>query len=291
MSDCTDNKIWEKAYFMLTRILTAVIGIAIGIVILLFADTFLLGASVAALSVMIVFEVLSNCKFLEYKIHSAVCFVFSAALPFLTQYCSKDIIYIFASVCIFIMMTAFVMSNKKIKFDHLCVMITVTLLSSMAMCCLIKLKELDEIHGTIYIVICLAAAWLSDGVAYFVGTFFGKHKLCPEISPKKTVEGAVGGVIGGAIVLVIFAVVYHAIRTAGGLVFDVNYVLLAICGLISGVLAIIGDLTASLLKRQHNIKDFGKIMPGHGGVLDRFDSVLFVAPFLALVFEYVKLFN
>ena len=265
---------------MLTRILTAVIGIAIGIVILLFADTFLLGASVAALSVMIVFEVLSNCKFLEYKIHSAVCFVFSAALPFLTQYCS-----------IFIMMTAFVMSHKKIKFDHLCVMITVTLLSSMAMCCLIKLKELDEIHGTIYIVICLAAAWLSDGVAYFVGTFFGKHKLCPEISPKKTVEGAVGGVIGGAIVLVIFAVVYHAIRTAGGLVFDVNYVLLAICGLISGVLAIIGDLTASLLKRQHNIKDFGKIMPGHGGVLDRFDSVLFVAPFLALVFEYVKLFN
>ena len=276
---------------MLTRILTAIVGIAIGVIILLFADTIILSIAVAALSVMIVFELLSNCKCLEYKIHSAVCFAFAAVLPFITQYASKDLIYIFACVCIFIMMAAFISSHKTLKFDKLCFMITTTLLSSMAMCCIIKLKELDELHGTIYIVICLAAAWLSDGVAYFVGTFCGKKKLCPEISPKKTVEGAIGGVVGGTIILIIFTIVYHAIQSSNGINFEVNYVWVAICGLISGVLSIIGDLTASLLKRQNNIKDFGKIMPGHGGILDRFDSVLFVAPFMALAFEYIKFFN
>ena len=276
---------------MRTRILTAVVGIAIGIIILLFADTIVLSCAVAAFSVMIVYEILSNCKCLEHKIHSAVCFVFAAVLQFITQYASKDLVYIFASLCIFVMMAAFIASHKKMTFDKLCFMITTTLLSSMAMCCIIKLKNLDDIHGTIYIVICLAAAWLSDGAAYFVGTFCGKNKLCPEISPKKTVEGAIGGVVGGTIVLLIFTIVYHAIRSAGGIVFEVNYIWVVICGLISGVLSIVGDLTASLLKRQNNIKDFGKIMPGHGGVLDRFDSVLFVAPFMALAFEYIKLFN
>lgn len=276
---------------MLKRILTAVVGIPIGIIILLFADTIILSIAVSALSVMIVYELFSNCNCLEHKIHSGVCFFFAAVLPFITQYASKDIIYIFASLCIFTMMTAYIASHKKMTFDKLCFMMTTTLLSSMAMCCLIKLNHVDETHGAIYIVICLAAAWLSDGVAYFVGTFCGKKKLCPEISPKKTVEGAIGGVVGGTLILVLFTIVYHAIRNANGVAFEVNYIWVAVCGLISGVLSIIGDLTASLLKRQHNIKDFGNIMPGHGGILDRFDSVLFVAPFMALAFEYVKLFN
>ena len=93
------------------------------------------------------------------------------------------------------------------------------------------------------------------------------------------------------ITFVIFTIVYHAIRSSAGLSFEVNYIWVAVCGIISGLLSIVGDLTASLVKRQNNIKDFGNLMPGHGGALDRFDSVLFVAPFMALTFEYIKFFN
>lgn len=276
---------------MLTRILTAIVGISIGIVIVILSDTIILDIAVAALAVIMVYELLSKCKCLQYKVNSAVCFLFAAALPFLTHYCSQNIIYIFAALCILVMMTWYIFDHKRLNIDKLCFMIATTMLSSMAMCCIIRLKNMDEIHGKFYVVICLAAAWLSDGAAYFVGTFFGKRKLCPEISPKKTVEGAVGGVVGGTVILLIFVIVYNMIMNARGYNFSINYVWVVAVGLISGLLSIVGDLSASLLKRQNDIKDFGKIMPGHGGVLDRFDSVLFVAPFMALTFEYIKMFN
>lgn len=276
---------------MLTRILTAIVGITIGVIVIILSDTVVLDIAISVLTVGIVYELLSNCKCLQYKIHSAVCFIFAAALPFLTHYCSQSVIYIFSALCILAMMTGYIFYHKQLNFDKLCFMIASTILSSMAMCCMVRLKNMDSVHGKFFVVICLAAAWLSDGAAYFVGTFLGKHKLCPEISPKKTVEGAVGGVVGGTIILLAFVVVYQLIMKYNGHGFDINYIWVICVGLISGILSIIGDLSASLIKRQNNIKDFGKIMPGHGGVLDRFDSVLFVAPFMALTFEYVKMFN
>ncbi len=276
---------------MLTRIITAIAGIVIGIIIVLLSDTIVLDIAVAALAVMIVYELLSNCKCLQYKIHSAVCFAFAAALPFLTHYCGQDTVYIFSFVCIILMMTVYIMSHKRMNFDKLCFMLSTSLLSSMAMCCIIRLKIMGLEHGKFYIVICLAAAWLSDGAAYFVGTFFGKHKLCPDISPKKTVEGAFGGVLGGTAIFIVFIVVYKLIQASNGVDISINYVWSAAVGIICGLLSIVGDLTASLIKRQNDIKDFGNIMPGHGGVMDRFDSVLFVAPFMALAFEYIKPFG
>lgn len=275
---------------MLTRILTAIVGITIGVIIVLLSDTIVFEIAIAALSVMIVYELFSNCKCMEFKLHSAVCFVYAGALPFLTQFCSMNVIYIAAAVCVFIMLTGFIAYHKTLTFDKLCFMIASTILSSAAMSCLVLLNKMDELHGAFYVVLCLAAAWLSDGAAYFVGTFFGKHKLCPEISPKKTVEGAVGGIVGNIIILYIFVIVYSMIMHSKGYEFSTNYIWTGIVGLITSFLSIIGDLSASLIKRQNNIKDFGKIMPGHGGVLDRFDSVLVVAPFMALAFEYIKIF-
>lgn len=275
---------------MLTRILTAIVGIAIGITVLFLADTIVFNIVIAAFSVMIVYELFSNCKCLQYKLDSAVCFVFAGALPFLTQYCGINVIYVFSALCILTLFVGFIMNHKKLQYDKLCFMIASTVLSSMALCCVVRMKNLDSLHGVCYVVICLAAAWLSDGAAYFVGTFFGKHKLCPEISPKKTIEGAIGGVLVGALVLVAYIFAYQKVQAARGYAFEVNYILAAVIGIVSGLLSIVGDLSASLIKRQNNIKDFGRILPGHGGILDRFDSVLFVAPFLAFVLEYFKLF-
>lgn len=276
---------------MLTRILTAIVGIAIGIVIILLADTVVFEIAVAALSFLIVYELLLNCKCLQYKMHSTVCLIYAAALPFLTEYVSLNYIYMFAAVCVLIMLIGFIAAHKTLTFDKLCFMAASAALPSAAMSCLVILNNIDETHGAFYVVLCLAAAWLSDGAAYFVGTFFGKHKLCPEISPKKTVEGAVGGIVGNVVILYIFVIVYSYIMHSKGYDFNVNYVWTGFVGLITSFLSIIGDLSASIIKRQNNIKDFGKIMPGHGGVLDRFDSVLTVAPFMALSFIYIKIFT
>lgn len=127
-------------------------------------------------------------------------------------------------------------------------------------------------HGGEFLVwLIFITSWLSDTAAYYSGRFFGKHKLIPEISPKKTVEGAIGGLVGSLIGTVIFGFIisYFHIHIP-----IYHYIIL---GLLAGAASQFGDLTASSIKRTCNIKDFGKLIPGHGGVLDRFDSILFAA--------------
>ena len=115
-------------------------------------------------------------------------------------------------------------------------------------------------------------------MAFFVGRSIGKHKFAPKISPNKTLEGAIGGVVGGVLGFLVFGLCMQYI-------FELtpNYLLLGVFGLLGAVIAEIGDLSASAIKREFSLKDYGDIMPGHGGVMDRFDSVLFVAPLLYLL--------
>ncbi|MFR0924931.1 MAG: phosphatidate cytidylyltransferase [Butyricicoccaceae bacterium] len=127
-----------------------------------------------------------------------------------------------------------------------------------------------------------ACAWGADTCALFSGMLFGKHKLAPVVSPKKTVEGAVGGVVGGAVLVLIAAVIMN--RT---LDLEMPLWSAVVLGAVGAVLGEIGDLSFSVIKRQTGIKDYGHIFPGHGGVLDRFDSVLFVAPFAELLFRII----
>ena len=122
----------------------------------------------------------------------------------------------------------------------------------------------------------LLTAFGTDIMAYFTGYFIGKHKLCPEISPKKTVEGAAGGVVGSVLLCLAFG--YFFTEGTGMAHF-------AVLGALGGVISQFGDLTASVFKRMTGIKDYGKLIPGHGGVLDRIDSVLFTAP---MVYYYIQ---
>lgn len=134
----------------------------------------------------------------------------------------------------------------------------------------------DQSSAPILVWIIVLGALGTDIFAYFAGVFLGKHKLCPKISPKKTIEGSAGGVLGSVVLCGAF-----------GLVFAPDlaphcFVLGALCGIFSQF----GDLTASIFKRKMGIKDYGNLIPGHGGILDRFDSVLFTAP---LVFYYIHI--
>lgn len=131
--------------------------------------------------------------------------------------------------------------------------------------------------GEFFVWLIFISAWGTDTCAYFTGTFLGKHKLAPLLSPNKTIEGAVGGVIGAAFIGIVYTWVY-------GTYYNVqvrDYLLIIpIITALTSVIAQLGDLTASAIKRFLNIKDYGNILPGHGGVIDRFDSVLFTAPFV-----------
>lgn len=123
--------------------------------------------------------------------------------------------------------------------------------------------------GTIYVWTIFIVAFLTDTFAYFTGYLFGKHKLIPKVSPKKTIEGSIGGVVGSTVGCIVF-----------GYLFNLDMTAMIIIGSIGSVIAQFGDLFASSIKRYVGIKDYGKLIPGHGGVLDRFDSVILVAPFV-----------
>ena len=138
-------------------------------------------------------------------------------------------------------------------------------------------------YGIYLVWMIFISSWISDTCAYLVGVMIGKHKLAPVLSPKKSIEGSVGGILGSAIVGAVFGF-FLIDKTLGGHQYGT---MLCIIGGIGSVISQIGDLAASAIKRNHDIKDYGKLIPGHGGIMDRFDSVIFTAPmiyFLIILF-------
>lgn len=140
----------------------------------------------------------------------------------------------------------------------------------------IRLKSMPS--GDLIILIPLVCAFTSDAFALFAGMAFGKHKLAPELSPKKTVEGAVGGFAACIVCTVLYGVI---LQKCFGM--NASYSLLILYGALGSPISQLGDLSFSYIKRQYGIKDFGNVFPGHGGVLDRFDSVIFCAPLIELL--------
>ena len=127
----------------------------------------------------------------------------------------------------------------------------------------------DFSRGNIYVWLIFIIAFMTDTFAYFAGYLFGKHKLIPKVSPKKTIEGSIGGTLGSTLICLGF-----------GYIFNIDLMAVVLLGFFGSIIAQMGDLFASSIKRYVGIKDYGKLIPGHGGILDRFDSVILVAPFV-----------
>jgi phosphatidate cytidylyltransferase len=162
-------------------------------------------------------------------------------------------------------------SHVKIRFDRVAVCFLAAALIPFLFCSLVRIHGVK--NGRYLIMVPFVIAWLSDTGAYFAGRAFGQHKLAPVISPKKTVEGMVGGILVAMAGLVLYTLVLNLVFG-----FKVNYLYALVYGLLGSLGGVFGDLSFSVIKRQSGIKDYSKLIPGHGGMLDRFDSMIIVAP-------------
>lgn len=195
-------------------------------------------------------------------------------LLFITAYAYLVFIFIFLSV---------ILNHKKYNISDATLTFTAGLMVTFFFSFLVAVIYLGETtsEGFHYLVLLLLGAWGTDTFAYFGGNLFGKHKLAPEVSPKKTIEGSIAGTLGSMLLVTLYG--YFAL----GFKSPKHVLLLIILGFMTGIISQIGDLIASCIKRHCGIKDYGNIMPGHGGILDRFDSVLMIAPF---VYYYITFF-
>ncbi len=265
---------------MKTRIITAIVAIGILIPILVFSHTLVLPIAAAICALIAVFEV-AGCVDIRRKWSlSLPTYLFSAAILFLVTVHFLDyieipnfvpILFAVSYVYMFFIFVATMFSKGNIKFSQAAELVALTIYVLIGFLSIVLLRRV-EMGQYLYLLIFLGA-WMTDTGAYFVGVFFGKHKLIPEVSPKKTVEGAFGGVLGCILGYVIFGVVID-------IFFDVtvNYLALVLLAVGISVISQCGDLVASYVKRERGIKDYGFIFPGHGGIMDRFDSIIAVAP-------------
>lgn len=133
-------------------------------------------------------------------------------------------------------------------------------------------------QGALLTVLVFLCSWGSDTCAYVVGVLFGKHKMAPKLSPKKSIEGGIGGVVGAALLFGLYT--YYVINPVSVEQLQIGLFPAMCLGAVGALVSMVGDLAASAIKRDHNIKDYGKLIPGHGGIMDRFDSVIIAAPFI-----------
>jgi phosphatidate cytidylyltransferase len=278
---------------MFKRILTGVIAFCFVLVpILFFADTVVLPIAVAVFSLIATYELL-HCVGLHKNLWVSIpLYLVSAALPFgvrMMTFITVLILPLALCVILLYLLAAAVFSHGKADIQDVSTAFMLWLYSLLGFFGIIMIH--DHIRGGEYLyLLAFLGAWVTDVFAYFTGVLLGKHKLIPDVSPKKTVEGAIGGVVFCTLSFVGFGLLYNHFWAADGEK-TIPLVAMAIVGFLVSIVSQVGDLSLSLLKRKYGIKDFGKIFPGHGGVMDRFDSVLAVSIMLTVCFVIFTIFG
>ena len=278
---------------MFKRILTGVIAFCFVLVpILFFADTVVLPIAVAVFSLIATYELL-HCVGLHKNLWVSIpLYLVSAALPFgvrMMTFITVLILPLALCVILLYLLAAAVFSHGKADIQDVSTAFMLWLYSLLGFFGLIMVH--DHIRGGEYLyLLAFLGAWVTDVFAYFTGVLFGKHKLIPDVSPKKTVEGAIGGMVFCTLSFVGFGLLYNHFWAADGEK-TIPLVAMAIVGFLVSIVSQVGDLSLSLLKRKYGIKDFGKIFPGHGGVMDRFDSVLAVSIMLTVCLVIFTIFG
>ncbi len=266
------------------RLLTALIGIPF-IILLLFSPVPVMTGIVMLVSVVGLYEFFKAAGLLQHKLLCLFGFLAALIIPvgsYLAPGTSLAIVYLYV-VLLFCLMLA---SKKKITFTHLAIVLIGLLYIPYFLSHILYIRTMQ--FGNFYVWLVFLGAFMTDSCAFFAGKALGRHKLCPNISPKKTVEGAIGGVVGCGLSFILFGIIINAFFTPWLAGQQMNLWMLFVLGIFAAMVSEIGDLVASMIKRQFGIKDFGNILPGHGGILDRCDSIVLVAP---LIFLFILKFG
>lgn len=279
---------------MKQRILVAVVGIPLLLAVLCWAPDWATALLLAALSDIAAHELLTAvCGAEKAKRWTALPAV-TGALVIAAVYFSGEhyadspagmvLRWLIAAAVLALLLASVLTYGRPgaLVLQDVCVMAVAGLVIPWAFSCMLQLRMLP--HGAGMVLMPLVAAFCSDSAALFTGMACGRHKMAPLVSPHKTVEGALGGIAGGVVGMVIFRIVFYFCTLV-----PLHIGWCVVIGLAGALMGELGDLSFSVIKRQVGIKDYGRLLPGHGGVLDRFDSVLFAAPMIWMIVCTVQL--
>lgn len=257
------------------RILTGVIGLPIVALVLVFGNKYVIDVLISIVALISMYEFFNaikkqaNIKYLKWLGYISclmICFIHVIPEKFIVKTVAFYIILIIAEMFLLVLLSKMRIGIKDVALSFWGIIYIVFFLAFIPL-----LYGLEG--GKFLIWYILISAWGTDTFAYFTGMKFGKHKFS-KISPKKSIEGCIGGIIGSTILMIVFTIFVNKYTIA-----NIPYWYIAIMGIVLSIFSQIGDFSASAIKRTVEIKDFGKIFPGHGGMLDRIDSIIFIAPF------------
>lgn len=273
---------------MKQRVLSGVVIAIVAISVLLLMNTVVFPIVWTVLAVMAVYEI-EKVTQIKNKALMILSLVFSALFCLNESFGFAEVSYsVVLAVYVLIMLTIMLIGYDITKFEHVAVAFFASVAVPFAFSIFVYLRDINlnsdgkfsKTEGVYLILLVLVCSWLTDVFAYFTGRAFGKHKLCPKISPKKTVEGAIGGIIIPAVINIIVLAVFEKFFFDGTVI---PYWAMLIISPVLSVASMLGDLSASTIKRNFGVKDFSNLIPGHGGIMDRFDSCLFVLPAIYVI--------
>ncbi len=266
---------------MAKRLITTAVGILILALVFVSQNQFVINLAVTIVAIIGLNEFYSAFKVKSIKPFETLGYIVTLgilSIGYLDSEITKAILFVALPLLLFILFCKSIFTKNKFNIID----IAVTLLGIVYVSLLLSFIPFTYhlTNGHYYVWYILAGAWVTDSFAYLVGCKFGKHKFS-EISPKKSIEGCIGGIVGCAL----FYYGYTCYLNSIGL--EINCFVMTVVGILVSVISQIGDLAASSIKRYCDEKDFGTIMPGHGGILDRFDSVIMISPFIYVLFQFL----
>ena len=265
---------------MKSRILVAVVGVPVLVWVVLWAPTLVMMAALALLAGIAAYE-LMRCVGLD-KTSLLLSWTIIAAIFSVEWYYDRpDYIAVWWVLYVVVDFLYAIVKAGEVKFVQILAGIFAVVVIPYSFSAFLRM-EASGIHRA-YLLLPFILSFACDTFAYFAGRAFGKHKLAPKVSPKKTIEGSIGGIAGNVVCGLLFVLVMDRAFGAG-----ISYGAMAVLALLCSIVAQVGDLSFSLIKREFGIKDYGHLFLEHGGVLDRFDSVLFVAPVIEIILNLVK---
>lgn len=262
-----------------TRLLSGIVLVALALILIITGGELLL-VSAFAISCIGMYEL--------YRVFAAEKSVLAAAgyLAAAVYYCNlewnfiPDILMLFMAFII-LLMFVYVFAYPKYHSRQVMAVFFGLFYVAVMLSYVYRIRELSR--GLYLAFLVFLCSWGCDTCAYCVGMLIGRHKMSPKLSPKKSVEGAVGGVVGAALLTALYSFAFRAQMEIDAAEIGILAVIAAVAALIS----MVGDLTASAIKRNYDIKDYGHLIPGHGGILDRFDSVIITAPIIFYLARYM----